>query len=256
MLKLIKYEFRRNRTGLAVMFAAALLLYLMAPLGRLIHSPELMSISLVLLTLYCFVAYAYVLIRGVAAYSSDLNSKSGYLMMMAPRSTLATLCAKLLFTLTFALVMLAACVLACIGSGTIFAREFYNVRGMMTIAKYAAAYIGIDLRSLGFFALYFALSLLIGVISVVSMGYLAATLAAAIAKRGRGAKFLSVLIFLLLAIAVGEIAHLAAPQAAMQDFTGLEIALKAATPALLVHLGFAALFTCLSAALLKRRVCL
>lgn len=256
MLKLIKYEFRRSRASLIAMFGAALALYLMAPLGRLIHSRDLMLYSLMLLFIYCFVAYAYVLIRGLNAYSSELNTKSGYLMMMVPRSTLATVFAKLLFTLTFALVMLAVCVLACIGSGVLLAEEFYNVRGAMTVAKYAAANMGIDLVSLGYCALYFALSLLIGVISLVSTGYLSATITAAVAKRGRGAKLISALIFLVLLISVGKLTDLAAPQIVMRDFSTLEVALRATLPALAVNLICSALFTCLSAGLLKRKVCL
>ncbi len=256
MLKLMKYEFRKNRTGLLVMFAVAALLYLMAPLGRIIDSPDLKAVSLVLLFIYCFVAYAYVLIRGVSAYSGELNTKTGYLMMMVPRSALATVVAKLLFTLVFALVMLAVCVLACIGSGMIFLEDSYEARGLVAVAQYAALNLHIDLNSLGYFALYFVLSLIISVISVVSMGYLSATLTAAIAKRGRGAKFLSTLLFLALLFLVGKVSNLVAPEAVMQDFTDLRVTLNATVPALLAHLGFSALFTCLSAALLKRKVCL
>ena len=88
------------------------------------------------------------------------------------------------------------------------------------------------------------------------MGYLSATLSAAIAARGKGAKLLSAALFLLLLILVGKISTLAAPDAAVQDFADLQVVLTAAIPTLLVNLGFTALFTGLSALILKKRVCL
>ena len=256
MLKLIKYEFRRSRTSLLVMLAVALLLYLAAPLGALLKREGLMGVSLFALMFYCFAAYVYVLIRGVNAYSSELSTRSGYLMLMAPRSTLSIVLAKLLFTLCFAIVMLAVCVLACMGSAAIFMDEVFDVRGLVSMLKYVAQNMEIDLASLGFFSLYAVVSTLISVISVASMGYLAATLSAAIAARSKGAWFLSSVLFLVLLILVGKVSTLVSPEAAVQSFTDLRIALTSAIPTLLVNLGFTALFTGLSAWILKKKVCL
>ena len=256
MLKLIKYEFRRSRTSLIVMLAVALMLYLAAPLGALLKRQGLMGVSLFALMFYCFAAYIYVLVRGVTAYSGELSTRSGYLMLMVPRSTLSIVLSKLLFTLCFAIVMLAVCVAACIGSATIFMDEVFDVRGMIPMLKYFAQSMEIDLSALGFFCLYAVVSLLISVISVVSMGYLSATLSAAIAARGKGAKLLSAVLFLVLLILVGKVSTLAAPEALVEDFVDLQTVLLSAIPTLLVNLGFTALFTGLSALILKKRVCL
>lgn len=256
MLKLIKYEFRRSRTSLIVMLAVALVLYLAAPLGALLKRQGLMGVSLFALMFYCFAAYIYVLVRGVTAYSGELSTRSGYLMLMVPRSTLSIVLSKLLFTLCFAIVMLAVCVAACIGSATIFMDEVFDVRGMIPMLKYFAQSMEIDLSALGFFCLYAVVSLLISVISVVSMGYLSATLSAAIAARGKGAKLLSAVLFLVLLILVGKVSTLAAPEALVEDFVDLQTVLTSAIPTLLVNLGFTALFTGLSALILKKRVCL
>lgn len=256
MLKLIKYEFRRSRTSLMAMLGAAFALYLAAPLGAMMERDGLMSISMFGLMFYCFVAYVYVLIRGVSAYSGELSTRSGYLMLMTPRSTLSIVLSKLLFTLCFAIVMLAVCIFACMGSAMIFMDEVFDVRGLVPMLKYVALNMEIDLSALGFFCLYAVVSALISVISVVSMGYLSATLSAAIAARGKGAKFLSAVLFLLLLILVGKVSTLAAPEALVEDFVGLQIVLTSAIPTLLVNLGFTALFTGLSAWVLKKKVCL
>ena len=256
MLKLIKYEFRRSRTSLMAMLGAAVALYLAAPLGAMMNREGLMGVSLFGLMFYCFAAYVYVLIRGVNAYSSELSTRSGYLMLMVPRSTLSIVLSKLLFTLCFAIVMLAVCVAACFGSAMIFMDEVFDVRGMIPMLKYFAQSMEIDLSALGFFCLYAVVSLLISVISVVSMGYLSATLSAVIAARGKGAKLLSAVLFLVLLILVGKVSTLAAPEALVEDFVDLQTVLTSASPTLLVNLGFTALFTCLSALILKKRVCL
>ena len=256
MLKLIKYEFRRSRTSLMAMLGAAFALYLAAPLGAMMERDGLMSISMFGLMFYCFAAYVYVLIRGVSAYSGELSTRSGYMMLMVPRSTLSIVLSKLLFTLCFAIVMLAVCILACVGSASIFMDEVFDVRGLIPMLKYVALNMEIDLSALGFFCLYAVVSVLISVISIVSMGYLAATLSAAIAARSKGAKLLSAALFIVLLILVGKVSTMAASDAAVQNFTGLRIALTAAIPTLLVNLGFTALFTGLSAWILKKKVCL
>ena len=256
MLKLIKYEFRRSRTSLMAMLGAAFALYLAAPLGAMMEREELMSISLFGLMFYCFAAYVYVLIRGVNAYSSELSTRSGYLMLMVPRSTLSIVLSKLLFTLCFAIVMLAVCIAACFGSALVFMDEVFDVRGFIPMMKYFALEMEIDLTSLGYFCLYAVVSALISVISVVSMGYLSATLSAAIAARSKGAKFLSALLFVLLLILVGKVSALLVPDAAVESFNGLHAVMTSAIPTLLINLGFTALFTCLSAWILKKRVCL
>ena len=256
MLKLIKYEFRRSRTSLMAMLGAALALYLAAPLGAMMDREGLMGVSLFGLMFYCFAAYVYVLIRGVSAYSGELSTRSGYMMLMVPRSTLSIVLAKLLFTLCFAIVMLAVCVLACMGSAAIFMDEVFDGRGLVPMVPCVALDVGSALSALGFFCLYAVVSALISVISVVSMGYLSATLSAAIAARGKGAKLLSAFLFLVLLILVGKVSTLAAPETAVQSFTDLQIVLTSAIPTLLVNLGFTALFTGLSALILKKRVCL
>ena len=64
------------------------------------------------------------------------------------------------------------------------------------------------------------------------------------------------MLFLVLLILVGKVSTLVSPEAALQSFTDLRIVLLSAIPTLLVNLGFAALFTGLSAWILKKKVCL
>ena len=144
MLKLMKYEFRKNRMGLAVMLGIAAGLFALAPLGRALDKEELMFISVSLLFFYAFSAYVYVLARGIAAYSGELRGRTGYLLMMVPRSTMSILFGKLLFTFAFALVMLAVSALALCASGAVLLGEIYEVKGLLELIRLLLAEGGLD----------------------------------------------------------------------------------------------------------------
>lgn len=264
MLKLIKHEFRRNRTSLLVMLGIAAALFLLAPLGVLLKREELMAISVVTLFMYCFAAYIVVLVRGVTAYSDELKSKSGYLLLMVPRSTTAILFSKLLFTLFFGLVMLGICVAALIGSGSIMLGEIYQVKGMLNIAKHAVADMGVDLNVVGAFAILAVEGLLGSVLSLVSACYLATTLSATIMQNRKGSGAVSVVLVLGIMAVMGEISELLLDRFVMpivdsaQLTAGQLVALTASTglPSMLLYLAIACLFTWISAVLLKKKVSL
>lgn len=255
MLKLIKYEFRKNRTGLIVMLLAAAALYLMAPLGVWLESEAMMVLSPTLLFLYAAAAYVYVLARGIAAYSGELSSKSGYLLMMIPRSAMSILFAKLLFSLLFALLMLAICALALVSAGTILLGEMYEIKGFFNIAKYALADTGIELSALMSTALFFALELLTSVLSLVAVGYLSATLSATALQNRRGRGFVSVAFFAAIYALMSLVVNLFTPAVDALIASPGE-AVLAVLPAMIAQIALTILFTALSALLLRRKVCL
>lgn len=264
MFKLIKHEFRRNRSGLLVMLGIAAALFLLAPLGMLLKREELMGISVFALFIYCFAAYIMVLVRGVTAYSDELKSKSGYLLLMIPRSTTAILFSKLLFTLFFGLVMLGICVAALIGSGSIMLGEIYEIKGLLNIMKYAVADLGIDLNVLGAFAILAVESLLGSVLSLVSACYLAITISATIMQNNRGRSAVSVVLVLAIMAVIGELNELLMGSIAMPALDSAQIsagqvaAFAASTglPSMILYLVIACAFTWISAVLLKKKVSL
>lgn len=263
MLKLIKHEFRRNRTGLLVMLGIAAALFLLAPLGAALKREALMAASVAMLFMYCFAAYIVVLVRGVTAYSDELKSKSAYLLLMIPRSTTAILFAKLLFTLFFGLVMLGICVAALVGSASIMLGEIYQVKGILNILKYALTDIGIDLHMLGAFAALAIEGLLGSVLSLVSACYLATTISATIMQNRKGRGLVSVVLVLAIMILLGELSELLVNDLFFSSLnvsmTNEQIAAAAASaglPSMLFYLCIACIFTWLSAVLLKKKVSL
>lgn len=255
MFKLIKYEFRKNRTGLLVLFLVALALYLTAQAGRMLDSEKLLILPAVLLGFYAFAAYVYVLVRGISAYTSELNSRSGYLLMLVPRSTMSILFAKLLFTFFFALVLFAFSAIAMAGVLGAILREVYGVKEMVEMLKMLMMQLNLDPENLARTLLFALGEVMISVLALVSIGYLSATVSATLLRQGRLRKLVNLVFFLVLLLAMGLLNRMVTPELD-EMYVTFQQAITAALPALGINLALTLAFTGLSALLLKKKVCL
>lgn len=255
MLKLVKYEFRKNRTGLIVMFLVCLLLYLMALVGKGIQNDSMMFLPVILLSFYAFAAYVYVLVRGISAYSSELKSRSAYLLMMVPRSTMSILFAKLLFTLFFALVLFAFSIAVLIGVTGIAMDGAYDLQAMANMIQIFMIQLGISSQQVTSTLIYMAAEIMVSLLSVVSIGYLSATLSATLLRQGKARGLINAIFFMALLFLVNALNRLVTSDLNTMMLS-LDQALRAAAPALILNLCFTLLFTSLSALLLKKKVCL
>lgn len=255
MLKLIKYEFRKNRTGLLVMLAVAAGLFLLAPAGRALEREGMMAASVVLLMLYSMAAYVFVLVRGIIAYSNELKTRTGYLLMMVPRSTMSILFSKLLFTLFFALLMMFVSVLALGGAGGILIAEVYSARGLMDVLRIAMLQVGLSMDALLSTAAFFVLAVMASVLTLVSVSYLSVTLSATVLQQGRLRGVVEAVIFIALMILTSWITNLVGPDETALYRT-LREALRALLPSIYLNLAFTAGFTALSAYVLRKKVSL
>jgi len=256
MLKLIKHEFRRNRTGLLVMLGIAAALFLLAPLGAALKREALMAISVAGLFAYSFAAYIVVLVRGVTAYSDELKNKTGYLLLMLPRSTTAILFSKLLFTVFFGFVMLGICATALAGSCTIFVGEIYEIKGIINIIKYALANMDFPLQELGILAVFGILSVLSSVLSLVSVCYLSTTLSATILQNRKGRGLVTTALVLGITSALSFVNELLTGANDIQNVISYADGFVFFLPSFILYLAATVLFTWLSAVLLKKKVSL
>lgn len=109
MWKLLKYEFRRTRPSLLTMLgviAAAEVYYL---ISRAQSNVQHTTVSAMVLLIASFVAMIYMMVRGVACYSTELKSKSAYLIFMTPNSGTKIMASKYLYTFVNALLLGAVC---------------------------------------------------------------------------------------------------------------------------------------------------
>lgn len=255
MLKLLKYEFRKSRTGLLVMLGIASALFAMAPLGKWIENETLLVLSPALLAFYALAAYIFVLAKGIGAYSSELKNRTGYLLLMTPHSPVTILYSKLIFTLFFALVMIGICILAMIGSGSILLGEIYEIKGFFNALKLMLADTGIQLTDIGYTMIFFLAEILGAVLFMVSIAYFSVTLSATLLSGKRGRGFVSCLAFVLVYALITRLLTLALPA----DFIMLDSmrqVLAEALPLNLAQLALAIGFTALSGIILKKWVSL
>lgn len=254
MIKLIKYEFRKCRTSLIVMLSIAAALFLLAPIGKWLEKDALLYVSVVLLAIYAAASYAFVLVRGITAYSHELRDRSGYLLFMIPRSAASILFSKLLFTVFFAIVMLGASALACMGSGAILLNVNYELEGLVKTLDFVLMQMHMSLAQLGRLALAMVVTVLSNVLVLVSAGYLSTTLSATIikARRARGVAF----VLIYLAIAAGLFVLTDAVQGELDPtlFKSAGSFVRACLPTVLIDLPLTALFMSVSALLLKKKV--
>ena len=106
MLKLMKYEFRKNR-GLLLVFAIGLvgleLFYLYGLFLAGENAEEKTALGASLLFFYTIVCFFTVFLLTVLNYSRELGTKSSYLIFMTPNSSYAIILSKLVYSLILGL---------------------------------------------------------------------------------------------------------------------------------------------------------
>ena len=106
MLKLMKYEFRKNR-GLLLIFGIGLvgleLFFLYGLFLARENSQEKTAVGASLLFFYTVVCFFTVFLLTVLNYSRELGTKSSYLIFMTPNSSYAIILSKLVYSLILGL---------------------------------------------------------------------------------------------------------------------------------------------------------
>ena len=87
MLKLIKYELRKDMTLYIVIFSILFALELYLGGSILCKSDANVAISMILFLLCGWAGIIFLMIMGVVSYARELNSKYSYMTFMTPNST-------------------------------------------------------------------------------------------------------------------------------------------------------------------------
>lgn len=254
MLKLMKYEFRKGRTSTLVMVLVALALIVVGGLGHLADKESWMVVATSLSAFYLFAAYAFTFLRGVMAYSGEMRTRSGYLLLMTPHSTTAILFAKLLYTLVMALLMLFVSGVAIYATTEIMMDGMNEIGGALTLLKQFCLSAGIPVNSIVNTALFILAQVLVSMLSIVAISYLSVTLSATVLQEGKARGFVTGLIFLALCILIGYLSNLLSPSLELYEKRASIV--SALIPNLILHLINTAVCTVASAQLLRKKVSL
>lgn len=196
MLKLVKYEFRKARAALLILFAITAALQGLFQYGLAADNSDALIASIVLLTVCAFGVAVFVLVRGVTTYTAELKSRAGYLTFLTPNSTLKIVGSKFLYTFLNALMAFAifcGLLFADVSQLLVYLNEYKTAAEFFTtlISSY-----GIHINEILMYALFYMLYGFLSLLEFVAVAYLATTLSATFFRDKRWSWVVSVVLFI------------------------------------------------------------
>jgi ABC-2 type transport system permease protein len=253
MLKLIKYEYRRNLSAIIVMLGAVLLLqgYFLFSIYK--KDVEMVFSSAALLALAASFCVLGMLAYSVALYSKELGAKTSYLTFMTPNTAAQILGAKLLAALMLGLFFALVLGLLAAWDFALLHKTFPEIElGQIMLEQLLMTMSSTDLSTLITVAATMAIGFLINFFTVVVIAYLSITLSATILQNKKSKGLVGFLIFIgLMAALQWGASRLPA------DYSGnLVGALRSAWPQFVLYLCAMAGCFALSVWLLEKKVSL
>ena len=205
MLKMIKYEYRKN------IFSVIILLIVMAAIQAYTIGAALMDkrdhvvIGVTLFMVAASASYIFVLLYGILSYSRDLKNKDGYLVFMTPLSSYQIIGAKLLTTLITGVILVF--IIGALGVVDYIAiAEAFNTDSILDMFEELLTVFGYDLTSILLSILGFVIIFLIQFFMTVTMAYFAISLSCTILQNSKAKGFISLIFFVIFYVVISVIA--------------------------------------------------
>lgn len=202
MLKLIKYELRRNSGILGILAIVIAFIEAFTLFGLFTESSKLTSIGFVLLTIGGMVGFFMVFIMAIVSYSKELGSKESYMTFMTPVSTYKIIGSKLLTTGVVALLTTIAAIILIVVDFNLFIAKFSDIAEMKESFEQMFSIMGYNLGELIFSVFVQFVVFWLSIFTTICLAYLAITLSATVFANKRGRGFISFLIFVAINIAI------------------------------------------------------
>ena len=208
MLKLIKYEYRRNQASIVMMLSAILLLqafFLYAVVRKDVNLVVPASVFLFIAASICVLG---MLIYSVALYSRELGQKTSYLTFMTPNSSARILGSKLLSALILGIFY--AVVLGTFGAWDfqLLARTFPEVQlGRIMMEQLLNQLANTELATILTMIAAMGIEFLINFFTFVVVAYLAITLSATALQNKKFKGLVTFLIFIGIMVALSVMAR-------------------------------------------------
>ena len=198
MLKLTKYEFRKNITVPIILLIVLGLLEVVLLAGVALDSKFYTILGYSVQMLVMFFSFFMILILSIISYSRELSSKSSYMTFMAPVSTYAVIGSKLLST--FILAALAGILMFILVplNTAAMASTFDEVESFMDIMKELIELFGYNLKKIIINGAMILFELMTSFYFVVVLGYFAISLSSTIFQNKKFKWVVSTAIFIAL----------------------------------------------------------
>ncbi|MGI6239014.1 MAG: hypothetical protein ACOYI5_05240 [Christensenellales bacterium] len=196
MLKLIKYEYRRNLASIVVALAAILLVQGFFLFSVVSKRTELVIGSSMFLIFTAGISVFGMMLFSVALYSRELNAKTSYLTFMTPNSVTKILGAKLLAALVLGLAFAGMFTLIGIWDYALLSKTFPEIELGREIMEQLFFHMGSTELSVVITTIAaIAVEFLISFFTTVVVAYLAITLAATVLQNKKLKGLVSFVIF-------------------------------------------------------------
>ena len=198
MLKLTKYEFRKNITVPIILLIVLGLLEVVLLAGVALGSEFYTILGYSVQMLVMFFSFFMILILSIISYSRELSSKSSYMTFMTPVSTYAVIGSKLLST--FILAALAGILMFILVplNTAAMASTFDEVESFMDIMKELIEFFGYNLKKIIINGAMILFELMTSFYFVVVLGYFAISLSSTIFQNKKFKWVVSTAIFIVL----------------------------------------------------------
>ena len=208
MLKLIKYELRKNVLSIGIVAGIICALQALFMGFCIAKNANYTAVFMVLLVIAASFSYFVVFIFGVVSYNKELGSKSSYLIFMTPNSSLSIIISKLLYTLIIGIGIAAIF----IGFGALdiymFCVNFGEYADMIKLYKEVFEALGFNISQIIINLIGMIISFLISFFFIITLSYFSITLSSTALQNKRIKGFISVVVFCLLSFVTMKIANL------------------------------------------------
>lgn len=256
MLRLTKYEIRKNITGIIILLAVLAALEVYFLVGVAINSQNHTAMAIGLLVLAATVSFFFVFIFGVASYSKELSSKTSYMTFMTPISSFSIIGSKLISTFLIGIFLAAVIISFALIDMALLNNVFPEIDALGQFIDGLFNHIGYSTGEVLLSALVLVLEMLIEFFGIISFAYLAITLSSTAFQNKKFKGIVSVIAFVIIVWAVDKVGDLIIPTVYSNGITSIYQAIVSIIP-FMVYFAVAMVISLVaSAKLLDKKVSL
>lgn len=198
MLKLTKYEFRKNLTALLVLLGGLAALEIWFLVSVHLDKEGSMIGSAVVLFLYALVCFFAVFLFAVVNYYREINSKTSYLVFMTPVSPLKIVLSKMLSVLITGTILGGLLIFLGVSDINLLSGHVEDFQAIQDAMNEVFRSFGYLSGRLLFNLVFNVISFLLAFFAQVAMVYFCITLTATLLQNSRFRMLVSVVLYVLL----------------------------------------------------------
>lgn len=198
MLKLTKYEFRKNLTSIIIVFLILAAAQIYFTVSCIFKEPDHAGLAAAMLITFSFISFLIVIIFGISTYNKELNSNSSYLIFMTPNSSFKIILSKLFYTFIFGCTLALVLVILSYIDVKMLAGLDGSPLDYLELIKMLITNMGIDYMSIVFSIITGLVSIIVSIFCIIALSYFAITLTSTMLQNKKFKNFISLIVFVVI----------------------------------------------------------